>query len=171
MTLQNLSPDEWAAMQEAVDELAEYAREWDYEATVMRNDAYAREWDAAAAAAAQRAAVEQPPARRPRRTRNLTTVILVLCLVALAALWPTESHAHALYAQGRPACSVVQHTTLVLDGRYGAVQCPEGALTVALPSGVAPVNGPARVQLVARQRVVTYRLVDASRNVYPIVQE
>ena len=158
MPLLNLSPDEWAAMQD-VDELAEYAREWDLD---VYSD-YAKAWDAQAHA--HRAAVEPPAQRRPRRTRNLSTVILVLCLVALAALWPTESH-----AASRPTCSVVQHTTLVLDGRYGAVQCPEGALTVALPSGIAPVNGPARVQLVARQGVVVYRLVASDGNVYPIVQ-
>jgi hypothetical protein len=156
----NLSPDEYHALERDAAALAEYAREWDLSAY----DDYAKAWDAQAHA--HRAAVEPPPARKPRRTRNLSTLLLVLCLVALAALWPTESH-----AQGRPACSVVQHTTLVLDGRYAGVQCPEGALTVALPSGVAPVNGPARVQLVARKGTVTYRLVDASRNVYPIVQE
>ena len=59
----------------------------------------------------------------------------------------------------------------MIDGRYGRVECAEGPLTVALPGGIAPVNGPARVQLVARQGVVTYRLVASDGNVYPIVQE
>jgi hypothetical protein len=152
-----MSPDEYHALERDTAALAVYAADWDL-------DVYAKAWDAAAAA--QRAAMEQPPARRVRRTRNLSTILLVLCFVALAALWPNHSH-----AQGRPVCSVVQHTTLVLDGRYGRVECPEGPLTVALPSGVAPVNGPARVQLVARQGTVVYRLVDNSNNVYPIVQE
>jgi hypothetical protein len=160
MPLLNLSPDEYHALERETAALAEYAREWDLSAY----DDYANAWDAQALA--HRAAVEQPPQRRPRRTRNLSTLLLVLCFVALAALWPTESH-----AASRPVCSVVKDTVLVLDGRYGRVECPEGPLTVALPSGIAPVNGPARVQLVARKDVVTYRLVDASRNVYPIVQE
>ena len=159
MPLLNLSPDEYHALERDTAALAEYAREWDLD---VYSD-YAKAWDAAAAA--QRLQVEQPAQRRPRRTRNLSTIVLMLCLVALAALWPNTSA-----AQGRPVCSVIKATTLVLDGRYAAVQCPEGPLTVALPGGVAPVNGPARVQLVARQGVVTYRLMDNSKNVYPIVQ-
>ena len=164
MPLLNLSPDEFHALERDPAALAAYAAEWDLD---VYSD-YAKAWDAHAAA--HRAAVEQPAPRKPRRTRNLSTILLVLCLVALAALWPTESHAHALYAQARPVCSEIKATTLVLHGRYGAVQCPEGALTVALPGGIAPVNGPARVQLVARQGTVVYRLVASDGNVYPIVQ-
>jgi hypothetical protein len=159
MPLLNLSPDEYHALERDPAALAAYALEWDLAAY----DDYAKAWDAQALA--HRAAVKQPPARRPRRTRNLSTILLVLCLVALAALWPTESH-----AASRPACSVIEDTVLVLDGRYGAVECPEGPLTVALPGGVAPVNGPSRVQLVARQGTVVYRLVASDGNVYPIVQ-
>lgn len=77
--------------------------------------------------------------------RTLVTIVglIVLIIVALITTPPAGAKPSSGYT---PICTEVTATTLVLDGLYVAVDCPQGRLTVSRRGDQpTPALGPARV--------------------------
>ncbi len=92
-----------------------------------------------------------------------------LIALTLAALLAVDAHA----AGRRPACSDVQTVTAVLDGRYAALTCPEGPITVVVgPAQPLPALGTASVALTTsrRTRRTTATLTDAAGQLYRVTR-
>ena len=91
--------------------------------------------------------------------------IAVLIIVALIVAPPAGAKPAPGYT---PICTEVTAVTLILDGRYAAVTCPQGRLSVSVLAGQpAPALGPARVAPSAAAAGI-YDLVDTTGNRYRI---
>lgn len=99
--------------------------------------------------------------------RTIVTIVGIIVLIIVALI--TTPPAGARPAPGyTPICTEVTATTLVLDGLYVAVDCPQGRITVGRRGDQpTPALGPARIAPSAAGAGI-YDLVDAAGNRYRV---